>query len=478
MKRTEYIDAARQTLAKYDAEYAEDFIRSLEEHFDEGVSEGKSEEELCEELGPIEDVLDELEQAIGEALKNRADVERTNENKIVESEKAVGTEKAKTDDTEKDVGLGNADRVEIPTWTGDVRIEQSTEDQKYDIQVVSGVRDETAQITKITADLGFADVRIEKTSDSVPSIHLADDCAESADWWLDERVEGSTYVVKLCTANSVGQSSKKTLLDRFINIVVTPALSYVLLVPESIEIVNFMGTSGDVEIDGLKVGKLDLHISSGDVDAKNVFAKEISISSTSGDIDAANMFATESLKLNSTSGDVDVESVSGEHVSAKSTSGDVDIEESSAETLEVSSTSGDAEIEECKAIKLAMSTISGDIRIYDSASQSAVLSSTSGDVEAKNTTMSEMKTNTVSGDLYLNICGDMDGTINAMSGDVKIRVNNENRGLKVTFSSMSGVANINYGGECRRIEKNGTFATGDESTKLNIRTMSGSANIS
>ncbi len=445
MKRTEYIDAARQALARYDEAYAEDFIRLIEEHFNEGADEGKSEDELCKELGPIENVLEELDQAIGEALRN----------KDVEYAPVVGSREVNKDNQ----GFDNAGRNGAHPLTN--------------IVATQNIDTDGVEITRIKADLLFADVRIVRTSDLTPSIRLHEDSATTDEWRIEERVEGDTYFVKLVSANQ----NEKALFKRFMNVVATPDICFILQVPESITNLDFTGTSGDIYIDGLKASRFDLVTASGDVDVRNVYADELRLVTTSGDIDAANMFATEALKLTSTSGDVEVEAVSAKHVSVKSTSGDVNIEESSAETLEVSSTSGDVELERCKAIELAMYTVSGDPKIYDSAAQSAVLSSTSGDVEAKNTPMNELTANTVSGDLYLNLCRDMDGTINTMSGDVKIRVNNENRGLKVTFSSMSGAANISYGGECRRIEKNGTFAVGDESTKLNIRTMSGSANI-
>lgn len=328
MKRAEYIEAARRVLAKYGETYEDDFIRTLEDHFDEGESEGKSEEELCEELGPIEDVLEEMEQAIGKAMK--------------ESES------------------GNASSAE------NAQPDKPSEAQKsFALQAVPRVKAEAGQITDIKANLGIADVKITKTSDTVPSVHLEDEGASLDEWnmRLDEKVHGATYSVKLVSLQK--ESGKKGLLERFINVVTTPVISLVLLVPESIQSLELTGTSGDVKMDELKVTNINVHTSSGDVEVKKCSAVNFQANSTSGDI-AVSDSAAQSLTIASASGDVDAKRLVADAIAVNGMSSDVDLEIEGDTKCKISTMSGDVEIQlnnEGRGLRATVSSMSGSTDI-------------------------------------------------------------------------------------------------------------------
>jgi uncharacterized membrane protein len=68
MKKDEFFAQLRTAFAGMDEELLTDILGDYENHFKEGIENGKSEEEICEELGNVEEIrqafLDENPAAI------------------------------------------------------------------------------------------------------------------------------------------------------------------------------------------------------------------------------------------------------------------------------------------------------------------------------------------------------------------------------------------------------------------------------
>lgn len=62
MNKIEYLAALKEALKDTDKEIMDEIIADYEEHFQAGIENGKSEEQICEELGSIEDLVKEIKE--------------------------------------------------------------------------------------------------------------------------------------------------------------------------------------------------------------------------------------------------------------------------------------------------------------------------------------------------------------------------------------------------------------------------------
>ena len=66
MTKLEYMQYVREKLQGYDREFVEEILENYEEHFEAGLKNGRSEEEICEELGNIENLLGDIQDVMGD----------------------------------------------------------------------------------------------------------------------------------------------------------------------------------------------------------------------------------------------------------------------------------------------------------------------------------------------------------------------------------------------------------------------------
>ncbi|WFR59030.1 DUF4097 family beta strand repeat-containing protein [Anaerocolumna sp. AGMB13025] len=62
MNKTEYLNALKTALKDTDKSVIEEIVSDYEEHFQIGMENGKSEEQICEDLGAIEDLVEEIKE--------------------------------------------------------------------------------------------------------------------------------------------------------------------------------------------------------------------------------------------------------------------------------------------------------------------------------------------------------------------------------------------------------------------------------
>lgn len=70
MNKVEYLEALKVALKNTDKEIMEEIISDYEEHFQVGVENGKTEEQICEDLGSIEDLVSEIKEVYGTDKKS------------------------------------------------------------------------------------------------------------------------------------------------------------------------------------------------------------------------------------------------------------------------------------------------------------------------------------------------------------------------------------------------------------------------
>ena len=62
MNKNEYLSALKEALKDTDESILEEIVSDYEEHFQIGMEYGKSEEQICKELGSIEDLAQEIKE--------------------------------------------------------------------------------------------------------------------------------------------------------------------------------------------------------------------------------------------------------------------------------------------------------------------------------------------------------------------------------------------------------------------------------
>lgn len=162
----------------------------------------------------------------------------------------------------------------------------------------------------------------------------------------------------------------------------TERLNITLRVPEkAYEKISVSTASGDVKLDGLSVGSLEIDVSSGKVLLSSLTANNISLDSSSGNI---------SIKKTTVSG----------KIKAALSSGDIIINDSTAAEFEADTSSGDVELESFKVTKAAIIDVSsGEIELNGSLFEKLVIDTSSGDVEFNRSDANEINIDTSSGDV-------------------------------------------------------------------------------
>lgn len=88
MNKTEYLSALKEALKDTDESVMEEIVLDYEEHFQIGMENGKSEEQICEELGAIDDLVKEIKEVYNtnhSDEKNEESNEESNEEKNEEN---------------------------------------------------------------------------------------------------------------------------------------------------------------------------------------------------------------------------------------------------------------------------------------------------------------------------------------------------------------------------------------------------------
>lgn len=428
MRSEEYLCAVKEALEGYDDEVVRELLASLNEHFEQGLLQGRSEEELCDELGPVEDLVKELDDAV--PVKNAQETKEQSE--------AHGA------------WSGTEHKAQEPAQTALVRRENQ----------------DCHPVSKIHAELGFADVKLFHTSEALPFIRLQKGSDEPEQFRLEECFKGDTYEVKLVKKEGESSAQKRSVLEKIleglsggvISITIGIHLALELYIPVGIKEVYVKQSSGDIAGSGLNVPQLRLVTTSGDIALSQVRADKLEATSTSGDVDLQDLF--------------------GSTVSAASMSGDMSLEDVKAADLGVNSTSGDLDLRECIAdAELLVNTTSGDIEMENAMGRRLKLNTVSGDATLE-IRCPEAVLGTTSGDLELTFLQDVDAKISTISGDVNIRLKNDRRGFFAKSQTVSGDVHVSYAGSKGHYGKHAEIHTGTETSRFEFRSVSGDIRLS
>lgn len=351
MKKDEFFAQLRTAFAGMDEELLTDILGDYENHFKEGMENGKSEEEICEELGNIEEIRQEF---------------------LDENPAAMTINVNSNSDT-----VGNSDiynrfypgiqRVNAQLTDADIEIKKSSTNE-VELSVTGGIADDMEALKetlRVSASVGTLSIQQEKKAGISVS-----------------------YAASRLFGLKVGKYSARIVIH--------------IAVPEQFEKIEVKSISGDIKTNNSNAKTLLIHTGSGDVGVEDCQADELFASSISGDV---NVTACKADKMDvvSVSGDIKAEFDKSAQCRAKSTSGDCKVTIGNQVDAVVSSTSGDVNVRYIGEIglEMALSSTSGDV----SAVCGGINSKGKKKVQERfGEPDSKLKASTISGDIKVRDC--------------------------------------------------------------------------
>lgn len=351
MKKDEFFAQLRTAFAGMDEELIMDILGDYENHFKEGIENGKSEEEICEELGNVEEIrqafLDENPAAMTINVNSNSD---TVGNSDIYNRFYSGIQRVNAQLTDADIEIKKSN-------TNDV-----------ELSVTGGLADDMEALKetlRVSASVGTLSIQQEKKAGISVS-----------------------YAASRLFGLKVGKYSAGIVIH--------------IAVPEQFEKIKVKSISGDIKANNSNAKTLLIHTGSGDVGVEDCQADELFASSISGDV---NVIACKADKMDivSVSGDIKVEFDKSAQCRAKSTSGDCKVTIGNQVDAVVSSTSGDINVRYIGEIglEMALSSTSGDV------------SAVCGEINSKGKKKvqerfgepdSKLKASTISGDIKVRDC--------------------------------------------------------------------------
>lgn len=299
MTREEYMKQLEESLQGYSREFAEEILDSYREHFETGLRDGRTEEEICEELGEIETLLQDIQEMMGD----------------------------------RDIRAHE--------------LEQYTAVAEHQEQY-SGIR-------KVELSLVAIDVKLSASAGN--QLHVYLEGGQDKGTYLEERMAGDSYYAY---ERKVERDQSRGLLAQLMNIGHSKEnLCLVVEVPEQLESLTIKTISGDMQLGGFGSRELLLSSTSGDIEMETVRVDSLTVQTTSGDVEMEAVRA-DNLTVQTTSGDLTLKAVNAGQFKVRSTSGDLSLCEVEAESWESQTVSGDIE-GKLYAARIRCGSKSGDI---------------------------------------------------------------------------------------------------------------------
>ncbi len=399
MTKNEYMKKLATALDAFSEETKKEVLEDYESHFAMGMEDGRSEEEICEELGPVELFIEELAQM--EPKRPDEKVQRVQEPQPVQVCTGAGTSE-----------LQQGQSMEMP------RELQAA----ADVDSVYLREGHAAGCKTIVVEGLHADVSVDRSPDDQVHVYFEDSESER------QRLKFRFYFRQEGNTVYTGIRKAKTASGFWSNISLGGEVRIVVQIPGAdaeVEEVRISTVSGEQKVNGLGTGKICLESVSGDIGINGDSCVIFTAKTKSGDIEAKNFFGARGT-VETVSGDISVDWYI-QTSKVKTTSGDVDLKSQSAGTLEVSSVSGDLQVQVIGTLKTAdISTVSGDVDLDVSegvTGQTIFWKTVSGDLKVRDrhfqqigsgrsgrverakeiggTACSETKISTVSGDITI-----------------------------------------------------------------------------
>ena len=302
MTKREYMQQLSRALEGYEQGFVQEILESYEEHFEAGLKSGRSEEEICRELGDIEELLREM-----------------------------------------------GDEVEF-----------KEEERPLPKPVTAIEPVQYSGISKVQLNLFSMDAEISRSCDG--ELHVYLQSGEELSQYLEEQVEGDTYMVNEKKPMKKQPSLDLASLLRMMR---NPTPKLMVELPERIEFLHGKTTSGDLKLDKLNSRAVELETTSGDIQITQMVAEESVIKASSGDIQLEQVNVSEMVLQNS-SGDISWQDGQVQQAQLRTVSGDIELTHLNGQKVELTSVSGDIELDGVRGEKWKAETSSADVELSGS----------------------------------------------------------------------------------------------------------------
>lgn len=327
MKKDEFFKAMKKALSGMDEEISAEILNDYETHFREGMENGKNEEEICEELGNVEEI-------------RQAFLEENPDHTVT---------KATTD--------------------------QAKDAAKFPKQVPADLIDgEYHDILSVIMQIISVDIKITKSDTNSVVLSVTGNDAQSVRA-LKESLHVTDY------SNSLRIEQEENVQTDGLQ---TNELCISIALPRRfLRLCCIKSISGDVAIEDAICRNLDIRTTSGDIRIESCKTETIKVKGVSGDMEIKSCKADRINVLNN-SGDIEIKSCKANRIDAASNSGDVKAVFDEKGECSVHSSSGDCSVTIGNHIAARIDTGSGDIeaRYLGGKGLAVNISSISGDVSA------------------------------------------------------------------------------------------------
>lgn len=348
MTKNEYLAALNQALANYSPSFKKDILDAFEAHFQEGISEGRSEEEIMNDLGTIDDVIENIHMMGGE----KETVHKEQKNKDYEVLKE---------------GLSTA-------FHAFTRIAD---------EALGHAKDFTANINrkKNTAQY-YSEPQSETLPNSIVKLVIHSETLMSS---LDIKLEKGNELHYEFTqshsifTNPISDGIRCEVSDTTGKILVNGSGNLTVQIPDGVTTITMEAPAGDVDINDIKLDEFNCHNTSGDITLNRVEMKRADFTMMAGDLDISDSNFDE-IGMQLSCGDVDLTNTTG-NLYANLSAGDIDIQKHAADVIQISATAGDIDME-VSSPNIEVKSTAGDIDLNVHGDiHSIKVTSTAGDID-------------------------------------------------------------------------------------------------
>jgi len=463
MTKIEYMEALKSALKDFDNDIQEEIINDYEEHFAIGAANGKSEEEIAEELGSIDELVEELTSLQGNGAEKKSD-------KTFKS--AEDIQKNFDDMLKGFAGFLGSMAASVSNNAGKFTEGFANEAESFAKEFAEGFDNVAGKVVNKSTE--YAEKFVDKSkafAEEVASSYKNNKTEEPKAEEVNEEVKaeedidpGFTIDPEVEFANTEA-NEEKSFSDGEYN--------------ENAKRVIIETDSADVVIDKAEDGKLDFeYVNDGTPNQQLAYKfdvkqegdtvrvtckKQLSKTSFFNFIPVPDITVTahipaglDRLDVHVVSGDVTIDDVNLSTLAITTVSGNVDTNNTNAGNASISSMSGDINIDNTNSSVLSVKTVSGDVLFAGSVSNANAVT-TSGDLEIKASGMKDLAVSTV-------------------SGDTSIELKNAT-GYRANIKSVSGDMGIRLGEEGSSYLRSGSYTLGDGSCNITVSSVSGDIDI-
>ncbi len=461
MNKNEYLAALKNALKDTDQSIMEEIVSDYEEHFQVGIQKGKSEEQICEELGSIDDLIKEIKEVYHAAS--------IDEKKEQEKETEDNKEDSKTKKfIHLDIGsidgkkIGNAINGALDTAgeaISNIDVVEISHNIKHTIGQAASSLNNLADSYLKNSGLGSFDSDQRKAEGYTENVTKSYDESEEI---KEEPATDGNETEDLDDIGPLSESENTEDLGLDSNAKKTENVDEKKEDTESknknkgLNLV-IEGICADVHVAKSTNGKINIsYVNNGNERQKQmyefysykqgntvyagirrvgrtVFLFNLKTNSININVELPENMGNVTIKT--ASGDIKIEGVNPDRMAIEAASGDVSINRAYSTDIRIKCSSGDISIRDMNSIQIAASTMSGDVEAHNIEAKNLLLKSLSGDVEGSNLTADIINNSSMSGDLDMDSIKASECKIRSTNGDIKI---NDFTMNNADVSSVSG----------------------------------------